>query len=369
MGDYYELLGVERNASPDELKRAFRRLAAKYHPDANPGNHEAEEKFKQLNEAYQVLSDPEKRARYDQFGAQGANGNFSGGDAGFGGFGDIFDMFFGGAGGQRRGGPERGPDLRYDMTLTLEDVIDGLSKEIHITREEVCPHCHGNQAEPGTRIEMCPTCHGSGEVESISETFLGRIRRVGVCGRCRGQGRVIAKPCKVCSGQGQVKADRKLSVQVPPGVDDGTRLRVAGEGGGGRHGGPSGDLIVFLHVKNHDVFRREGEDLWTTVPIGFAQAALGADVEIADIKGEKETIHIPGGTQTGTTFRIPKLGVPRLGASAHRGNLNVVVQIDVPKHLTTKERDVLKMWAEMREESVHTDDKSILRKVKDALGR
>ncbi len=369
--DYYEVLGVSRNASPDDIKRAFRKLAAKYHPDANPGDGTAEEQFKEINEAYQVLQDPEKRSRYDQFGMEGPqSGNpFGGQEFGFGGFGDIFDIFFGQGGAQgRRGGPEKGPDLRYDLTLTLEDVLNGSAQDIKVTRDEVCPHCHGNQAEPGTRLEMCPTCHGSGQVERIRESFLGRIRQVETCPKCHGSGRIIPVPCKECHGRGQVRVDKNLSVTVPPGVDEGTRLRVAGEGGAGQHGGPSGDLIVFIHIKQHDRFARDGDDLWVDQPVTFAQAALGADLKVATLNGE-ESLHIPAGTQTGTVFKLNRHGLPRIGNGVIHGSLNVRVKVEVPTSLTAKEREILHMWAEMRKEDVSHEDKSIFRKVKDALGR
>lgn len=374
--DYYEVLGVSRGASAEEIKRAFRKLAAKYHPDANPGDQEAEERFKEINEAYQVLSDPEKRGGYDQFGHAGAQGGFGGqgaGDFGFGGFGggfgDIFDMFFGQAGqGQRRNGPERGPDLRYDLTVTLEEVAAGTEKEVKVVREETCSRCHGNQAEPGTRIETCPDCRGQGQVERISDSFLGRIRRVEACPRCRGTGRLIPHACKACAGRGVVRAEKKLTVKVPPGVDDTTRLRVQGEGAAGRRGGGPGDLIVFIRIAPHERFRREGDDLWMDRPIGFAQAALGAELTVTTLSGEEEILHIPAGTEAGTVFRVSRAGLPRLGSNA-RGNLNVRVSVSVPSHLVPKEREVLRMWAEMRGEEVLPEDKSILRKMKDALGR
>ncbi|MCL5116846.1 MAG: molecular chaperone DnaJ [Firmicutes bacterium] len=375
--DYYEVLGVSRGASADELKRAFRKLAAKYHPDANPGDAEAEERFKELNEAYQTLSDPEKRARYDQFGhaandpgfgASGANFGFDGFGSGFG---DIFDIFFGGAAGQsgRRNGPERGPDLRYDLTVTLEEVASGTEKPIKVVREETCSRCHGNQAEPGTRIETCPDCRGRGEVERISDSFLGRIRRIESCSRCRGTGRIIAQPCKACAGHGVVRAEKRLTVKVPPGVDDSTRLRVQGEGAAGRRGGGPGDLIVFIRVAEHERFRRDGDDLWMDLRIGFAQAALGAEISVEGLSGDAQTVHVPAGTQTHTVFRLSKSGLPRLGSNSVRGNLNVRTIVEVPTHLNAKEREVLHMWADMRSESVQPEDKGILRKMKDALGR
>ncbi len=372
--DYYEVLGVSRGASADEIKRAFRKLAATYHPDANPGDHEAEERFKEVNEAYQTLSDPEKRSRYDQFGHAAQDGNFGGaGDFGFGGFGggfgDIFDMFFGAQGqGQRRNGPERGPDLRYDLTVTLEEVLSGADKEVKVVREETCSRCHGNQAEPGTKIETCPDCRGRGEVERIQDSFLGRIRRIETCPRCRGNGRLIPNPCKTCAGRGVVRAEKRLTVKVPAGVDESTRLRVQGEGAAGRRGGGPGDLIVFIRVAPHERFRREGDDLWTDLKIGFAQAALGAELEVPNLAGGQDTVHVSPGTQTDTVFRVARSGLPRLGSTA-RGNLNVRVVVEVPTHLGPKEREVLRMWADMRGEEVLPEDKSLLRKMKDALGR
>lgn len=372
--DYYEVLGVSRGASAEDIKRAFRKLAAKYHPDANPGNHEAEERFKEINEAYQILSDSEKRARYDQFGHAASEPGFGAGGADFGfggGFGDIFDMFFGGAsgGGARRNGPERGPDLRYDLTVVLEEVAAGVDKEIKVVREETCSRCHGNQAEPGTRIETCPDCRGRGEVERIADSFLGRIRRIESCARCRGTGRLISSPCKACAGRGVARAEKKLTVKVPPGVDDSTRLRVQGEGAAGRRGGGPGDLIVFIHVAEHERFRRDGDDLWLDLPIGFAQAALGTEVAVQGLAGQPEAIHIVAGTQSGSVFHVARAGLPRLGSSAVRGSLNVRVLVQVPTHLSAKEREVLRMWADMRQEEVAPEDKGILRKMKDALGR
>lgn len=368
--DYYEVLGVAQNASSEDIKRAFRQLARKYHPDANPGDSQSEERFKELSEAYEVLSDPQKRAQYDQFGHQGPGGGFGQQDfGGFGGFGDIFDMFFGSqGGGGGRPGPERGPDLRQDVTIDFEDVMTGVDKEVRVVRDEVCPHCHGNEAEPGTRIETCSHCHGRGQVERIRDSMLGRIRQVEVCSRCRGTGKIATTPCRECRGRGQVRVEKRLTVTIPAGVDDGTRLRVPNEGGAGQRGGPAGDLMVMIHVKPHARIRRQGQDLLIEASIGFAQAALGADLEIEGI-GARETIHIPPGTQPGTVFRVPRLGLPRLGSPSVKGDLHVHVTVAVPTSVSSKERELLRQWAELRHESVQTDDRGILKKVKDALGR
>lgn len=367
--DYYEVLGVSQSATPEELKRAFRQLARKFHPDANPGDASAEERFKEINEAYEVLSDPEKRARYDQFGHGGPQAGGGMGDfGGFGGVSDLFEMFFGG-GSERRNGPQAGPDLRYDLTVTLEEVAAGVEKEIRVVRDEICPHCHGNQAEPGTRIETCGACRGTGQVEHIRDTFMGRIRQIETCTRCRGMGKTVETPCKQCRGRGQVRAEKRLSISVPPGVQHGTRLRVAHEGGAGVRGGPPGDLMVLIHVKEHPRFRRDGDDLWIDVSVGFAQAALGAEIPIEGLLGQKETLTLPEGTQPGTVFRLAKMGLPRLGSSNIRGALNVKVGLAVPTNLGPKEREFLRAWAEMRREPVNAEDKGIFRKVKDVLGR
>ncbi|MCL4522277.1 MAG: molecular chaperone DnaJ [Firmicutes bacterium] len=368
--DLYEVLGVSRDASSEEIKRAFRQLARKHHPDANQGNPQAEEQFKEINGAYEILSDPQKRAQYDQFGDQAQGAGFGQGDfAGFGGFNDIFDMFFGGQGGAGgRPGPERGPDLRQDVTIDLEDVMTGVDREVRLVRDEICPRCHGNEAEPGTRIETCAQCHGTGQVQHIRDSLLGRIRQVETCARCRGTGKTVTTPCKECRGRGQVRVEKRLTITIPPGVDDGTRLRVPNEGGAGQRGGPNGDLMVMIHVKPHARFRRQGQDLMVDAALGFAQATLGADLEVEGI-GARETIHIPPGTQPGTVFRVPRLGLPRLGSPSVKGDLHVQVTVSVPTSISPKERELLRQWAELRHEPCHGDDRGILKKVKDALGR
>ncbi|CAB1129634.1 co-factor of molecular chaperone [Candidatus Hydrogenisulfobacillus filiaventi] len=372
--DYYEVLGVSRNASQDEIKRAYRQLARKLHPDANPGDPTAEERFKEINEAYEVLSDPEKRSRYDAFGTQGpqAGAGFRPGSD-MGGFGDLFDMFFGsmgmGAERGRRAGPERGDDLRYDLTITLEDVMQGAEREIRIVREEVCPTCGGTGAQPGTQPERCPQCHGSGQVQQVRESFFGRMVTVHTCPRCHGTGRIIAHPCHACHGSGRVRAERRLVITIPPGADEDRPLRVAGEGAAGRRGGPPGDLYVVLHVEPHERFRREGDDLWTDLTVSFAQAALGAEIPLAGLTGE-ESVPIPPGTQSGEVLTLRGKGLPHLGSPQVRGDLKVRVQVAVPRRLSARERELLHQWAALRHEPVAGhDDKGFLRRVKDALGR
>ncbi|MCY0882189.1 MAG: J domain-containing protein, partial [Firmicutes bacterium] len=257
---------------------------------------------------------------------------------------------------------------RGEITITLEDVLHGVEKTVDVVREEICPHCHGNQAEPGTPLEKCPTCHGTGHIEHIRDSFLGRIRQVETCSRCHGSGRIVPHPCQQCGGKGYVRAQRQLTVKVPPGVEDGMRLRVAGEGGAGARGGPAGDLMVFIHVKPHERFVRKGDDLWVTLPVGFSQAALGATVPLETLSAT-EPVHIPAGTQGGTVLKLPKLGLPHLGSAHSRGNLNVRIEIAVPTHLTAKEKELLKEWSDLHQEQTAGEEKSLLQKVKDVLGR
>ena len=374
--DYYEVLGVARNATPDEIKQAFRKLARRHHPDANPGDPTAEERFKELSGAYEVLSDPEKRARYDQLGSpeafqQAGNGaGFGGfdfgGAQGFGGFDDLFEMFLGNAGGARRRGPVGGPDLRADLILTLEEVLSGVDRSVEVDREEVCDVCNGTGGEGSGAVEPCRDCRGTGTVQQVRESILGSFVRTGPCPRCRGTGRIIKKPCRRCQGHGRVRRTRNLSVHVPPGVDNGTRLRVQGQGGAGERGGPPGDLMVFVHVKDHARFQRQGSDLSTDLKVGMAQAALGADLELETLEGKRIPVKVPPGTQPGTILRLNDHGLPRLGQSG-RGALKVQVVLDVPKKLTAREQELLRQWAELRGESV-AGEKGFMKRMRDALG-
>ncbi|MBI3609460.1 MAG: molecular chaperone DnaJ [Nitrospirae bacterium] len=345
--DYYEILGVARDASEQELKKAYRQLALKHHPDKNPGNKTAEEKFKELNEAYEVLSDPQKRQRYDSFGHAGMGaegvGGFDFGRGGFGDvFGDIFEDFFGGPSG--RGGrvrPERGADLRYNLEIDFEEAVFGKEAKIRIPKWENCPECRGTGAKSSGGIRTCPTCHGAGAVRFQQGFFT--ISRT--CGHCNGEGRIISDPCPQCHGKKQVHHEKTLSVRIPPGVETGTRLRLSGEGEPGAHGGPPGDLYVVLTVKEHPFFTREDDDLLCEVPISIGQAALGAKIEVPTLKG-KAQLKIPAGTQNGRTFRLKGLGVANL--KGHRiGDQLVKVGVMIPAKLTARQRELLEEFSKL----------------------
>lgn len=380
--DYYDILGVGKNASQDEIKKAFRKKARQYHPDVNKDNpKEAEEKFKEANEAYEVLSDETKKAQYDQFGhdafKQGGGagaGGFQGGFGGFGGFGggaggfdNIFDMFFGG-GGRGQQGPQKGNDLREDIDISFEDAAFGKSMDIEITRHEECNHCHGTGAEPGTKVDICPNCHGSGQETVIQNTPFGRMQSARTCSRCHGSGKSIEKPCTKCRGTGEMLAKRKIAIKIPPGVDNGSRLRVANEGEPGVLGGPKGDLYVYIYVRPHKEFERSGNDVISHVNISFAQAALGATVQVNTLDGKVE-LKIPEGTQTGTAFRVKGRGIPYLRNPKQRGDQHIVVTVQTPKKLTDAQRELLLRFANESNEDVNNlqVSKSLFEKIKDCL--
>jgi len=365
--DYYEVLGVGRNASETEIKQAYRKLARQYHPDVNPGDKEAEAKFKEATEAYDVLSDPEKRARYDQFGHAGTDPNQAGGFGGFdmGGFGDIFDMFFGGGGGQRRNGPTRGADLRYDLTLAFEEAAFGTEKEIEVPRMETCPDCQGSGAAAGTHPTTCPQCRGSGQVKTVQRTPFGQFQTVRTCPQCHGEGRIIASPCRTCNGQGKVRKVKTLKINIPAGSEDGLSLRLSGDGEAGARGGPPGDLYIVLHVKPHKFFEREGNDVFCEVPITFVQAALGAEIEVPTLDGTVQ-MKVPEGTQTSTVFRLKGHGIPyRRGGG--RGDQHVRVIVTTPTKLTDKQKALLREFGEATSEHQQMGKKSFLDKVKENL--
>jgi molecular chaperone DnaJ len=361
--DYYEVLGVSRQASDQEIKSAYRKLALQFHPDRNPGNNHAEESFKEAAEAYSVLSDSQKRAQYDRFGHAGVSGAAS---SGFGGFdpnvfadfsdilGDLFgfgDMF-----GSRRGGTrvQRGADLRYDLDLTFEDAAFGNTTKIKVPRHESCPDCNGSGAEKGSGPTTCSTCNGYGQVR-FQQGFFAITR---TCNQCHGSGQVIKHKCKTCHGDGRVVREKTLELKIPAGVDNGSKLRIAGEGDAGGRGGPAGDLYVVLNVREHDFFERREHDLYCHIPITFPQAAMGDRIVVPTLEREEETLVIPPGTQTGSTFRIKGRGVSKRGGSA-RGDLYVTVNVVVPSKLTKEQKELLTKLAE----TIETENKPIQRKI------
>ncbi len=360
--DYYEVLGVSRNATDDEVKRAFRKLAKQYHPDANPGDHTAEEKFKEAGEAYQVLSDAEKRQLYDRYGHNAPTGGFS---SDFTGFADIFEEFFGfGARASARRGPQQGAHLKYNLHLNFEEAVFGCDKDLEIPRLEVCAHCQGSGAEPGTTPVRCPQCGGSGEVRRAQQSIFGSFVNVAPCPRCEGEGEIVSTPCSTCRGQKRVQVTRKLSVKIPAGVDDGTQIRLGNEGEAGTRGGPAGNLYVVINIKKHPLFQRDGNDLLLDLPINIAQAALGDEIEVPTLDGNA-TLTIPPGTQHGKTFRIKEEGVPHLRRKG-RGDLLVTVRVVVPQDLNEKQKAVLREFARsLGREPIAP--KSVLGKVKDAF--
>ena len=354
--DYYEVLGVSKSASADEIKKAYRKLAKANHPDLSPGDAAAEARFKEANEAYEVLSDETKRAKYDQFGHAGVDPNFGGGagnyGGGFGGFdmGDIFGDIFGGFGGfgggrSTRRGPQRGSNVSAEVSVTFEEAAFGCEKEISLYRIEQCPDCNGSGAKPGTEVTTCSVCGGRGQVTTTQRTILGNMQSVTTCSACGGKGKVAKEPCSKCSGKGRVKKSRKIKVKIPAGINDGQTISLAGQGNAGEQGAPNGDLYVSVYVKPSQIFERNGYDVSYKMDISFAQAALGATVEVPTLDGNVK-YEIPEGTQPGTVFRFKGKGVPYLKRNG-RGDQYVMVNITVPKHLTNKQKELLKEFAGM----------------------
>lgn len=370
--DYYDVLGVSKTAEAQEIKKAYRKLAMKYHPDKNQGDKEAEEKFKEINEAYEVLSDETKRRNYDQFGHEGVNGQGFGGQGfggqGFGGFDDIFgdifgDMFGGGFGGgrQRRRGPERGADIRQSVTISFEEAAFGKKVQVKVNRSEECNECHGSGAKPGTSKKTCPTCNGSGQVQSVQRTPFGNIASTRTCSTCNGEGEVIDSPCSKCHGKGSVRKTKTIEVDIPAGIDEGQMIKLSGQGELGTRGGPRGDLYIVVNVKKHALFTREGYDVYLEMPITFAQAALGDKIKVPTLDGKVEYT-IPEGTQTGTVFRLKSKGMPKLRSNI-RGDQYVKVTVEIPKKLNEKQKELIREFAKECGEEVHERQKTLSNKV------
>ncbi len=368
--DYYEVLGVNKGASDDEIKKAYRKEAKKYHPDLHPGDKAAEAKFKEVNEAYEVLSDSDKKAKYDQFGHAGVDPNFgAGGGGGFGGFdfSDIFDMFGGGFGGfggsSRRNGPIRGRDITKEVVVTFEEAAFGCKKQINITRSEACHACGGSGAKAGTSPETCTRCGGRGQVQTQTRTPLGYMTNVTTCPECRGTGKIIKEPCRDCKGSGKVRTSKTIEVDIPSGINDGQTMQLSGRGESGERGGPSGDLLITVRIRPHDIFTRDGYDVYIKFPVTFVQAALGATVKVPTLDGIVE-YDIPEGTQHGTRFRLREKGIPALRGRG-RGDQYVVVEVEIPKNLSGKQKEILKEFDSETEMKNYKKQKSFFDKMKD----
>ncbi|MGX9757231.1 molecular chaperone DnaJ [Clostridioides difficile] len=374
--DYYEVLGISKGAEAQEIKKAYRKLAMKYHPDRNPGDKEAEEKFKEINEAYEVLSDDTKRKTYDQFGHDGLNGQGGfGGQGGFNGqgfggfedmFGDIFgDMFGGGFSGgrQRRRGPQRGADIRQNVTISFEEAAFGKKMSIKLNRSEECDECDGTGAKPGTSKKTCSTCNGTGQVRTVQRTPFGNIASSRPCSACNGTGEVIESPCSKCHGTGNTRKVKTIEVDIPAGIDDGQMIKLAGQGEVGEKGAPRGDLYIVVNVKSHPLFTRDGNDIYFEMPITFVQATLGDEIEVPTLDG-KVKYSVPEGTQTGTVFRLKEKGIPRIRGNS-RGDQYVKVVVEIPKKLNDKQKDLLREFAKECGSNVHEKKKTFGQKIED----
>ena len=372
--DYYEVLGVSRGASEDEIKKAYKKMARKYHPDLNPGDKTAEEKFKEVNEAYEVLSDADKKARYDQYGHAGVDPNFGAGGFGggfdgsfdFGDLGDIFGSFFGGGfGGGRRtnpNAPQRGESIRMSIAISFEEAAFGCEKAVTVERYETCDTCHGNGCAPGTSPEVCPDCHGTGTVQVRRQTPMGVFATSSPCPKCGGKGRIIHQPCKDCRGSGMVRKKKTIQASIPAGIDNGQTISIRGQGNAGKNGGPAGDLLITITVRPHELFRREGTSVLCEAHITFTQAVLGAELEIPTIDG-KVKYTLPEGTQSGTTFRLKGKGIPSINGRG-RGDQYVTVYIETPKNLNKEQKEALKKFAETMGESNYEEQKKFFKKFK-----
>lgn len=379
--DYYEVLGVERGADDKAIKSAYRKLAMKYHPDKNPGDKEAEAQFKEINEAYEILSDEEKRQRYDQFGHAGVDPNASAGYGDFGGFGgfedvsDIFSSFFGGGGGSFGGfggfgsrysqGPRQGADVQADVHLSFQEAVTGASKEVSFYRLEDCPSCHGSGAAEGSSVSTCQTCQGTGQIREVQSGLFGQSVRLRTCPTCQGKGEIPEHECPTCKGKGKVRKRRKIRVKIPAGVDNGSIMPLQGEGDIGEKGGPKGDLLLHIYVASDPTFKRQGLDVYQDVHISFSQAALGDEIEIKGLEG-KIKLKIDAGTQSGTTKRISGGGFPHVQGYG-RGDHYVGLTVDTPKNLTEKQKEALREFAKTMGETETKESKGFFEKVKDAM--
>ncbi|NLV22134.1 MAG: molecular chaperone DnaJ [Syntrophomonadaceae bacterium] len=372
--DYYDILGVSRDATPDQIKKAYRQLAKKFHPDVNKDDKDAAEKFKEVAEAYEILSDDQKRATYDRFGhdafdpTRGGAGGFGGFGEGMGGFGDIFDLLFGAAGGggqRRRSGPQRGSDREVRLDIDFEEAVFGSEKDFDLQRIEKCGTCKGNGAEPGSPIKTCPQCKGSGQVRSAQSTPFGRFETVKPCNRCQGEGKIIEKPCSACKGTGKVRKKRTINVRVPAGIDTGARLRMQGEGEIGINGGPAGDLYIIIVVRPHERFTRDGYTLITETEIDFVQASLGAEIEVPLLGGMSHKLEIPAGSQPGDVLTVKGKGIPHLHGQ-RSGDLKVYLKIKIPTKLSKRQKELLQSFYD--DSDSKESKKGIIDKLKDAMG-
>ncbi|OOB79231.1 MAG: molecular chaperone DnaJ [Epulopiscium sp. Nuni2H_MBin001] len=377
--DYYDVLGVGKGASESDLKKAYRKLAKQYHPDTNPDNKEAEAKFKEASEAYEVLSDEDKRAAYDRYGhsafEQGAGGAGAGGFGGFGGFEgafdfeDIFGDIFGSGRRSQRRGPRPGADIQQNIQVTFAEAAFGTEKEIQVATSETCVTCKGTKAKPGTHAETCAKCNGQGQVRVTQRTILGAMQTVQTCDVCGGEGKVIKEKCTTCRGQGRIKTTKKVTVTIPAGIDSGQTLRLQGQGESGEVGAPEGDLLLTIHIKPHEIFRREGNNVHMRMPISFKQAALGAELSVPTLDGNVK-LTIKEGTQTGTTFRLQGKGIPNLRNSKQRGDQLVEVVVEVPKNLTQAQKDLINQFdANITDNNHQPEQKSFWQKIERAFGK
>lgn len=371
--DYYEVLGINRGASEDEIKKAYRKLAKANHPDLNPGDKAAETRFKEINEAYEVLSDADKKARYDQYGHAGVDPNFGadgfGGAEGFdfGDLGDLFGSFFGGGfGGSTRrtnpNAPQRGESIRMSLAITFEEAAFGCEKAVTVDRYEPCETCHGNGCAPGTTPEVCPDCHGTGTVQVRRQTPMGVFATTSPCTRCGGKGRIIHQPCWECHGTGSVHKRKTIQASIPAGIDNGQTISIRGQGNAGKNGGPTGDLLITITVRPHELFRREGTSVLCEAPITFPQAVLGAELEIPTIDG-KVKYNLPEGTQSGTTFRLKGKGIPSINGRG-RGDQYVTVYIETPRNLNREQKEAMRKFAETLGENNYEEQKKFFKKFK-----